>query len=57
VLTNPAVQVVLTTPRDERQLPENLREVERGPLPEDEMAFMRRFGAHVHDRAGWFMGA
>lgn len=56
VLSNPHVDVVLTAPRNERELLENLREVARGPLPEDELAFMRRFGAHVHDRAGWFMG-
>ena len=56
VLSNPAVHVVLTAPRSERELVENLNEVGRGPLPDDEMAFMRRFGAHVHERAGWFMG-
>lgn len=56
VLSNPHVHVVMTAPRSEKELLENLREVSRGPLPEDEMAFMRRFGAHVHDRAGWFMG-
>ncbi len=56
VLSNPSVQVALTAPSNEKQLRENLREVERGPLPEDEMAFMRRFGAYVHDHAGWFMG-
>jgi aryl-alcohol dehydrogenase-like predicted oxidoreductase len=56
VLSNPHVDVVLTAPRSERELEENLREVRRGPLPEDEMAFMRRYGAYVHDHAGWFMG-
>jgi aryl-alcohol dehydrogenase-like predicted oxidoreductase len=57
VLSNPHVDVVLTAPRNERELEENLREVRRGPLPDEEMAFMRRFGAYVHDHAGWFMGA
>lgn len=56
VLSNPDVHVVLTAPRSEEELVENLNEAARGPLPEDEMAFMRRFGAYVHDRAGWFMG-
>jgi aryl-alcohol dehydrogenase-like predicted oxidoreductase len=56
VLSNPHVHVALTAPRNERELLENLQQVARGPLPDDEMAFMRRFGAHVHDRAGWFMG-
>lgn len=56
VLSNPHVDVVLTAPRHERELIENVREVRRGPLPEDELAFMRRFGAQVHAHAGWFMG-
>lgn len=56
VLSNPNVDVALTAPSNERQLLENLREVERGPLPEDDMAYLRRFGAYVHDHAGWFMG-
>lgn len=56
VLSHPSVQVALTAPSSEAQLLENLREVERGPLPEDEMAFLRRYGAYVHDHAGWFMG-
>jgi aryl-alcohol dehydrogenase-like predicted oxidoreductase len=56
VLSNPHVHVALTAPRGEKELLENLREVRRGPLPGDEMSFMRLFGAHVHDHAGWFMG-
>jgi aryl-alcohol dehydrogenase-like predicted oxidoreductase len=56
VLSNPHVHVTLMAPRSEREVRENLRDVRRGPLDEEEMAFMRRFGAHVHARAGWFMG-
>jgi len=56
VLSNPHVHVALTAPRNEKELLENLREVGRGPLPDDEMDFMRRFGACVHAHAGWFMG-
>ncbi len=56
VLSNPNVQVALTAPTNQKQLLDNLREVERGPLPDDEMQFMRSFGAYVHDHAGWFMG-
>jgi aryl-alcohol dehydrogenase-like predicted oxidoreductase len=56
VLTDPHVHVVLTAPRSERELADNLAEVRRGPLPDDELAFMREFGACVHERAGWFMG-
>jgi aryl-alcohol dehydrogenase-like predicted oxidoreductase len=56
VLSNPNVHVALTAPSNERQLLENLREIERGPLADDEMAHLRRYGAYVHDHAGWFMG-
>ncbi len=55
VLSNPQVDVCLTAPRSEKQLMENLAAVRQGPLPEDEMAFMRTFGDAVHSNAGWFM--
>lgn len=55
-LSNPHVNVVLTAPRSERELAANIADIRRGPLPDDELAFMRRFGAHVHETAGWFMG-
>ncbi len=47
-LTSPFVDVVLTGPRDVRQLRENFAAVDRGPLSEDEMTFMRDFGRVVH---------
>lgn len=56
VLSNPAVHVALMAPRHERELTDNLREVRRGPLDDDEQRFMRRFGECVHAHAGWFMG-
>ncbi len=55
VLGNPAVDVCLTAPRSERQFAENLSAVRQGPLPEDEVAFMRSYGDAVHRAAGWFM--
>lgn len=55
VLTNPHVDVCLTAPRSERELVENLAAVRQGPLPEDEMAFMRAYGDAVHRASGWFM--
>ena len=55
VLTNPNVDVCLTAPRSERQLVENLQAVRLGPLPADEMDFLRAYGDAVHRRAGWFM--
>jgi aryl-alcohol dehydrogenase-like predicted oxidoreductase len=50
VLTNPSVNVSLTAPRSRAELRENLAALERGPLDEAEMAFMRRFGDAVHAR-------
>jgi len=55
VLSNPAVDVCLTAPRSERELIENLAAVRQGPLPGDELAFLRSYGDAVHRNAGWFM--
>jgi len=55
VLSNRSVDVCLTAPANERQLRENLAAVRLGPLPDDEMQFMREYGDHVHAHAGWFM--
>jgi aryl-alcohol dehydrogenase-like predicted oxidoreductase len=49
-LSNPHVDVCLSGPRDAAQLDEALSAVERGPMSEDELAWMRRVGARV--RAG-----
>jgi aryl-alcohol dehydrogenase-like predicted oxidoreductase len=46
-LSNPAVDVCLSGPRDGVELDEALAAIERGPLGDDEMAWMRRVGAHV----------
>lgn len=55
VLSNPNVHVVLTAPRSERELRENVAAVQQGPLDEDDMRFMREFGDVVHNRKKWFM--
>ena len=54
VLTNPHVDVCLTAPRSEKELLENLAAARQGPLPDDEMTFMRSYGDAVHRAAGWF---
>lgn len=54
-LSCPEVDVCLTAPRSERQFAENLAAVREGPLPEDEMQFLRSYGDAVHRSAGWFM--
>jgi predicted aldo/keto reductase-like oxidoreductase len=46
-LSHPTVDVCLSGPRDGAELDEALVAVERGPLDEPEMAWMRRVGAHV----------
>jgi len=55
VLSNPHVDVVLTAPSNLRQLEENLPALEQGPLTEEEMTFMHRFGDAVHEQKKWFM--
>jgi aryl-alcohol dehydrogenase-like predicted oxidoreductase len=55
VLSNPHVDLALTAPRSEEELLENLAAIRQGPLSEEEMAFLRRFGDAVHTRQRWFM--
>jgi len=55
VLNNPAVGVVLTAPHSLAEFEENLAAARRGPLDEEEMEFMRRFGDVIHSRKKWFM--
>ncbi len=55
VLTNPAVHVCLMAPRSLRQFEENMREIESGPLSDQEMTAMREFGDAVYRRQRWFM--
>jgi aryl-alcohol dehydrogenase-like predicted oxidoreductase len=55
VLSNPHVHVCLTAPRNLKQLQENLDAIRQGPLPEDDMQFMKEFGDAVHRQNRWFM--
>lgn len=55
VLSHPAVDVCLMAPRSEREVVENLRALEQGPVSEEERRFLCEFGDAVHQRAGWFM--
>lgn len=55
VLSNPNVDVCMTAPSNRRQLEENLTGLRKGPLLEDDMAFMREFGDAVYHRHKWFM--
>jgi aryl-alcohol dehydrogenase-like predicted oxidoreductase len=48
VLSSPQIDVVLTGPRDLAQLRENMAALEQGPLPPEELAWMREYGRQVH---------
>ena len=50
VLSNPYVDVVITGPSNAQQLEENLTEVAKGPMTEDELEWMRRIGDYVYGR-------
>jgi aryl-alcohol dehydrogenase-like predicted oxidoreductase len=55
VLNNPAVDVCLMSPSNLRQFTANMDEIRRGPLPEDDMRFMREFGDVVYRNYKYFM--
>jgi predicted aldo/keto reductase-like oxidoreductase len=48
-LSNPTVDICLSGPRNAAELDEALAAVDRGPLDDAEMAWMRRVGVHVRD--------
>ena len=53
VLSHPAVDVCLTGPKNLAEMKEALLTLTHGPLCEEEMAWMRRVGDHLHGK-GWF---
>ncbi len=48
VLSHPKVHVCLMAPSNMKQLEENIASLRQGPLDEEEMEFMRKFGDAVH---------
>jgi len=50
VLADPHVDVVITAPSNIRQMQENLREVNKGPMSDEELVWMRRIGDAVYGR-------
>ncbi len=56
-LSNPSVQVCIAGPKDRAELDEALLALDRGPLSEDEQAWMRRVGAEVKKHARASSGA
>ena len=55
VLGNPAVDVVLTAPKNRKEFEQNLAAVREGPLSNEEMTHMREFGDAVYRQRRWFM--
>jgi aryl-alcohol dehydrogenase-like predicted oxidoreductase len=51
VLTRPEVDLCLTGPANAAQMDEALKALERGPMDDEELAWMRRAGAAVRGRA------
>jgi aryl-alcohol dehydrogenase-like predicted oxidoreductase len=50
VLSNPNVDVVISAPSKMQQMQQNLKEVAKGPMGQEEMAWMRRIGDHVYGK-------
>ena len=46
-LTHPKVDAVLIGPRDGAELDEAMAALDRGPMSDDELAWMKRVGAHI----------
>jgi aryl-alcohol dehydrogenase-like predicted oxidoreductase len=55
VLSNPHVRVCLSAPANRKQFEENLAEVRKGTLDEEEMRFMRGFGDIVAGQHSYFL--
>ncbi|MGD9332032.1 MAG: aldo/keto reductase [Desulfobacterales bacterium] len=48
VLSHPDVHVCVSGPSTAKQMEDNLKALDAGPLDEEEMARMRRIGRHIH---------
>lgn len=55
VLSHPNVHVCMTAPSNLKQFEENLGAIKSGPLDQEEMDYMRKFGDTVHHTKKWFM--
>jgi aryl-alcohol dehydrogenase-like predicted oxidoreductase len=56
-LSHPAVNVCLAGPKDRTELDAALEALDRGPMDADELAWMKRVGAHVKRHARTHSGA
>jgi aryl-alcohol dehydrogenase-like predicted oxidoreductase len=55
VLSNPNVDICMMAPTNEKQFISNMKEISQGPLSNEEMDFMRKFGDAVYNRKQYFM--
>jgi predicted aldo/keto reductase-like oxidoreductase len=55
VLSHPHVHVCMTAPTNIKQFEENLKSLDEGPLREEEMQFIKKYGDAVHSMKKWFM--
>ncbi|MBI4907704.1 MAG: aldo/keto reductase [Acidobacteria bacterium] len=55
VLSNPAVDTVLTSPRSEAELVTTIRAIEQGPLDDEELQWIRRTGDEIRAASPWFL--
>lgn len=55
VLSNPNVHICMTAPSNLKHFEANLTEVQKGPLADEELDFMRKFGDAVYQQKKWFM--
>jgi len=51
VLTHPSVDVCMTGPRNLEQMKEALAALDRGPLSQEEIEWMRQIGDHIHRKS------
>ena len=50
VLSNPAVHICITGPKNRQQMQHALQAFDKGPLNEDEMAWMKRVGDYIYGK-------
>jgi len=55
VLSSPHVHICMVAPTNIRQFNQNLKEIRRGPLSDEDLDFICRFGDRVHHQKKWFM--
>jgi len=55
VLSNPHVDVCLTAPSNTKQFDENLAALQAGPLDDDELQLVKKYGDFIHGQGNWFM--